>query len=90
MDSTLIEIQAKVERLMVSISEGYRGNPTVLIEVNGDGLTKPCSRPRWTIRLELTDGVKLNDLFDAIDSLRMSDEKRLIGHTMMEAQRELP
>lgn len=85
MDNTLIEIQATVERLTISISEGYRGNPTVLIELNGDGLRKPCSRPRTTIRLELTDGVKLNDLFDAIDSLRMSDAKRIIGHTMMEA-----
>jgi len=86
MDSTLIEIQAKVEWIRVSLFHGFRNAPTVLIEVNGDREGKPCDKPRWKIRLELTDGVTLNDLFDAIDDLRVSDAKRCIGHTMMQAE----
>lgn len=90
MDSTLIEIKAKVERLRISFHRGLLDVPTVLIEVNGDGLGKPCTGPRWKIRLELAEGVTLPDLFDAIDEFRMSDVKRQIGHTMMHAERMLP
>lgn len=86
MDSTLIEIQAKVEWIRVSLFHGFRNAPTVLIEVNGDREGKPCDKPRWKIRLELTDGVTLNDLFDAIEDLRVSDAQRRIGHTMMQAE----
>ena len=81
-DNTLVEIRAQVERLHLSISENYKGVPTITIQINGDQmLGKPCTGPAYTIRLELTSGCKLSDLFDSLAQLQMNEWKRSNGFT---------
>jgi len=84
-DITLVEIQARVERLHLSFSSNFKGVPTITIQINGDlMLGKPCTGPAYKIRLELTEGCKLSDLFDSLTQLEMNEWRRANGYAQLE------